>query len=65
MSEAIDRDINRSHMKVSDEIAIDIRNMNKWFGTFHVLRDIDLTVHKGERIVIAGPSGSGKSTLIR
>ncbi len=65
MSEAISRDINRSHMKVSDEIAIDIRNMNKWFGTFHVLRDIDLTVHKGERIVIAGPSGSGKSTLIR
>ena len=65
MSEAITRDIDRSQMKVSDEIAIDIRNMNKWYGTFHVLRDIDLTVHKGERIVIAGPSGSGKSTLIR
>ncbi|AUH66022.1 amino acid ABC transporter ATP-binding protein [Paracoccus zhejiangensis] len=65
MSEAITRDIDRSHMKVSDEVAIDIRNMNKWYGTFHVLRDIDLTVHKGERIVIAGPSGSGKSTLIR
>ena len=39
--------------------------MNKWYGTFHVLRDIDLTVNRGERIVIAGPSGSGKSTLIR
>jgi len=52
-------------MQVSDEIAISIENMNKWFGTFHVLRDIDLTVHRGERIVIAGPSGSGKSTLIR
>ena len=39
--------------------------MNKWYGQFHVLRDINLTVHKGERIVIAGPSGSGKSTLIR
>ncbi|WP_199286198.1 amino acid ABC transporter ATP-binding protein [Paracoccus suum] len=39
--------------------------MNKWYGTFHVLRDIDLHVAKGERIVIAGPSGSGKSTLIR
>ncbi|MCK0171924.1 amino acid ABC transporter ATP-binding protein [Aliiroseovarius sp. S1123] len=39
--------------------------MNKWYGSFHVLRDIDLTVYQGERIVIAGPSGSGKSTLIR
>ena len=45
--------------------AIEIRGMNKWFGDFHVLRDIDLTVFKGERIVICGPSGSGKSTLIR
>jgi general L-amino acid transport system ATP-binding protein len=52
-------------MKVSNEVAISIENMNKWFGTFHVLRDIDLTVYRGERIVIAGPSGSGKSTLIR
>ncbi|WP_042247942.1 amino acid ABC transporter ATP-binding protein [Paracoccus sp. PAMC 22219] len=63
--ENIERQIDRSQMTVSDEVAIDIRNMNKWFGSFHVLRDIDLTVHKGERIVIAGPSGSGKSTLIR
>ena len=39
--------------------------MNKWYGNFHVLKDIDLTVRKGERIVICGPSGSGKSTLIR
>ena len=39
--------------------------VNKWFGNFHVLRDIDLVVGKGERIVICGPSGSGKSTLIR
>ena len=39
--------------------------VNKWFGDFHVLRDIDLSVAKGERIVICGPSGSGKSTLIR
>ncbi|MFD1796446.1 amino acid ABC transporter ATP-binding protein [Paracoccus aurantiacus] len=45
--------------------AIEIRDMNKWYGAFHVLRDIDLTVARGERIVIAGPSGSGKSTLIR
>ncbi len=50
---------------VSDEIAIQIVAMNKWFGEFHVLRDINLTVYKGERIVICGPSGSGKSTLIR
>ncbi|WP_282568916.1 amino acid ABC transporter ATP-binding protein [Aliiroseovarius sp. S2029] len=55
----------RSKMEVSDEIAIEIRGMNKWYGAFHVLRDIDLTVYQGERIVIAGPSGSGKSTLIR
>ncbi|MFP7671731.1 amino acid ABC transporter ATP-binding protein [Marivita sp. S0852] len=52
-------------MAVSDEVAIQIVNMNKWYGAFHVLRDIDLTVYQGERIVIAGPSGSGKSTLIR
>jgi general L-amino acid transport system ATP-binding protein len=53
------------HMEVSDEVAITIQGMNKWYGTFHVLRDIDLTVYRGERIVICGPSGSGKSTLIR
>jgi len=39
--------------------------MNKWYGDFHVLRDINLTVRRGERIVICGPSGSGKSTMIR
>jgi len=55
----------RSKMEVSDEIAIQITQMNKWFGEFHVLRDINLTVNRGERIVICGPSGSGKSTLIR
>ena len=49
----------------SDEIAVQITAMNKWFGTFHVLIDINLTVYEGERIVICGPSGSGKSTLIR
>ena len=48
-----------------DRPAIAITAMNKWFGDFHVLRDINLTVAKGERIVICGPSGSGKSTLIR
>jgi len=44
---------------------VGIAGLNKWFGDFHVLRDIDLDVMKGERIVICGPSGSGKSTLIR
>ena len=51
--------------ELSDEPVIQINGMNKWFGQFHVLRDIDLTVYRGERIVICGPSGSGKSTLIR
>lgn len=45
--------------------AIEITGLNKWFGAFHVLRDIDLSVARGEKIVICGPSGSGKSTLIR
>jgi general L-amino acid transport system ATP-binding protein len=44
---------------------IRLARVNKWFGSFHVLKDIDLDVARGERIVIAGPSGSGKSTLIR
>ena len=49
----------------SDEVAISMSKVNKWFGNFHVLKDIDLSIYKGERIVICGPSGSGKSTLIR
>lgn len=44
---------------------VEIRNMNKWYGDFQVLTDINLSVQSGERIVICGPSGSGKSTLIR
>ncbi len=44
---------------------IEFAKVNKWYGQFHVLRDIDLQVRQGERIVICGPSGSGKSTLIR
>jgi general L-amino acid transport system ATP-binding protein len=47
------------------ENIISFEKVNKWYGEFHVLRDIDLNVRKGERIVICGPSGSGKSTLIR
>jgi len=57
---------NRSKMTVSDtDVVVEINQMNKWYGEFHVLRDINLKVMRGERIVIAGPSGSGKSTLIR
>ncbi len=47
------------------EDVIIIENLNKWYGNFHVLKDINLRVKKGERIVICGPSGSGKSTTIR
>ena len=50
---------------LTGEAIIEIVGMHKWFGDFHVLQDIDLTVQKQERIVICGPSGSGKSTLIR
>ena len=50
---------------MSSEAIVSFEKVNKWFGQFHVLRDIDLQVRKGERIVICGPSGSGKSTLIR
>jgi general L-amino acid transport system ATP-binding protein len=48
-----------------DDYIITITGMHKWYGDFHVLKDIDLKVKRGERIVICGPSGSGKSTLIR
>src|SRR6202521_2417084 len=48
-----------------NEVAIDIVGLNKWFGTFHVLRDVSLQVMRGERIVVCGPSGGGKSTLLR
>lgn len=44
---------------------IELRKVNKWYGDFHVLRDINLSVSQGERIVVCGPSGSGKSTMIR
>jgi general L-amino acid transport system ATP-binding protein len=49
----------------NSEDVIVIENLNKWYGNFHVLSDINLRVKKGERIVICGPSGSGKSTMIR
>jgi len=52
-------------MTMTANSIVGITNLNKWFGDFHVLRDINLDVGKGARIVICGPSGSGKSTLIR
>jgi general L-amino acid transport system ATP-binding protein len=55
----------KDHDGLSSENIIEIIGMHKWFGEFHVLNNIDLTVKKQERIVICGPSGSGKSTLIR
>ncbi|MDJ0779994.1 MAG: amino acid ABC transporter ATP-binding protein [Gammaproteobacteria bacterium] len=54
-----------SKMQVSDEVVIRIKDMHKWYGAFHVLKNINLEVNRGERIVICGPSGSGKSTMIR
>lgn len=47
------------------EVMIEIIGMHKWYGAFHVLKDINLKVNRGERIVVCGPSGSGKSTMIR
>ena len=60
-----DNNVSDAPMETSDEAMIEIVDMHKWFGEFHVLQGINLTVHKKERIVICGPSGSGKSTLIR
>lgn len=59
--EATQNSIKRS----AEDKIIEITSLHKWFGDLHVLNDINLTVYKGERIVICGPSGSGKSTLIR
>ena len=57
--------LENKEMQIPEEAIIEIIDMHKWFGEFHVLRGIDLTIRKKERIVICGPSGSGKSTLIR
>jgi general L-amino acid transport system ATP-binding protein len=50
---------------VAGEVMVELKGVHKWYGDFHVLRDINLKVYKGERIIICGPSGCGKSTLIR
>jgi len=62
MTEDIEQNVTTD---LEDETIIDITGMHKWFGEFHVLKDINLKVRQKERIVICGPSGSGKSTLIR
>lgn len=49
----------------SDQVALRISSLHKWFDDYHALRDINLTIKNGERVVVCGPSGSGKSTLIR
>jgi general L-amino acid transport system ATP-binding protein len=54
-----------ANLGVSEEVMIQMVDVNKWYGQFHVLKNINFTCNKGERIVICGPSGSGKSTLIR
>ena len=54
-----------ANVAYEDAPAIDFIGVHKWYGTFHVLRNINLTVRQGERIVVCGPSGSGKSTLVR
>jgi general L-amino acid transport system ATP-binding protein len=53
------------NVKAHETCAIDFVGVHKWYGNFHALRNINLTVRRGERIVVCGPSGSGKSTLIR
>ena len=52
-------------MKNNNKNIIEIKNLNKWYGNFHALKNINLNVKKGEIIVICGPSGSGKSTVIK
>ena len=54
-----------SELRDLSQSMIEIDNLNKWYGDFHVLKDININVGKGEIVVVAGPSGSGKSTLIR
>jgi general L-amino acid transport system ATP-binding protein len=54
-----------SDVNPAGDAAVEMRGVHKWYGSYHALRNINLTVQRGERIVICGPSGSGKSTLIR
>ena len=65
MSTTETQDVQIASSMMTDEVAVQITGMHKWYGEFHVLKNINLTVNRGERIVVCGPSGSGKSTMIR
>lgn len=65
MSEATMSSIVRADAPEGGEKIIEVDSLNKWFGEFHVLKDINMSVNRGEVVVVIGPSGSGKSTLIR
>ena len=60
-----ENETSHAQMRISEDVMIDMRSVHKWYDQFHVLKDINLEVQRGERIIICGPSGSGKSTLIR
>jgi general L-amino acid transport system ATP-binding protein len=69
LARIVDKGVAMTNPNLADhgksEWAVEIAALNKWYGDFHVLRDINLTVARGERIVICGPSGGGKSTMLR
>jgi len=65
MSASAELDHLASAAKADAKPAIELAGVNKWFGALHVLRDVNLSVAPGERVVVCGPSGSGKSTMIR
>ncbi|RUV55519.1 amino acid ABC transporter ATP-binding protein, partial [Mesorhizobium sp. M1A.F.Ca.IN.022.02.1.1] len=66
ISERAERNVTgRQSPRVGETLAVRMEGVSKWFGSFQALRDVNLNVNIGERIVVCGPSGSGKSTLIR
>ncbi|RNF51733.1 amino acid ABC transporter ATP-binding protein [Marinomonas hwangdonensis] len=60
-----DRNMALAQLEPGEEAIIEFKDVNKWYGDFHVLKNINFSIKKGERIVVCGPSGSGKSTMIR